>query len=267
MNVNEYLALDPAEKPLDRIVEDGGFCSIFRNIACIGDSLSSGEFEALDENGNRSYHDLYEYSWGQFLARDCGSKVYNFSKGGMTAKEYWENFAEAKGFWDEDKLCEAYVLALGVNDIYGRRMPVGSLEDVCDEDPEKNAETFAGYYCRIIQRLKKMQPRARFFLVTMPRSAESGEPEKAAHAQLLRDIAKKFDYTYVVDLFEFAPVFDEEFKRRFFLHGHMNPMGYRFFAKLVESCIDYTVRHNPQDFWQVGFIGKPQYDTRLDRKE
>ena len=98
MNIHEYIALDPNEKPLDRIVEDGGMCAIFRNIACIGDSLSSGEFEALDNNGNRSYHDLFEYSWGQFIARDCGSRVYNFSRGGMTAKEYWNSVADTKQF-------------------------------------------------------------------------------------------------------------------------------------------------------------------------
>ena len=32
-------------------------------IGCIGDSLSSGEFESLDEAGNRGYHDMFEYSW------------------------------------------------------------------------------------------------------------------------------------------------------------------------------------------------------------
>ena len=35
----------PDEKPLDRIVSDGGFVGIFRTIACVGDSLASGEFE------------------------------------------------------------------------------------------------------------------------------------------------------------------------------------------------------------------------------
>ena len=59
-----------------------------RTVACIGDSLSSGEFEAAAEKGS-SYPDMYEYSWGQFMARMCGCKVYNMSRGGMTAKEYW----------------------------------------------------------------------------------------------------------------------------------------------------------------------------------
>ena len=266
MNIHEYIALDPNEKPLDRIVEDGGMCAIFRNIACIGDSLSSGEFEALDNNGNRSYHDLFEYSWGQFIARDCGSRVYNFSRGGMTAKEYWNSFAADNGFWDEDKLCEAYILALGVNDLFGLKMEVGSVEDICDEDPEKNAETFAGFYARIIQRIKSMQPHARFFVMTMPREWTEQDEAKTSHRQLLHDLAEKYDHTFVLDLYEYAPKYDEEFKRRYNLYGHMNPMGYRLTAKMVESYIDYIVRHNPEEFYQVGFIGKPQYDERLDKK-
>lgn len=74
-----------AEKPLDNIPPDGGYTAIFRTVACIGDSLSSGEFEAAAEKGS-SYHDMYEYSWGQFMARMCGSRVFNMSRGGMTAK-------------------------------------------------------------------------------------------------------------------------------------------------------------------------------------
>ena len=52
------------------------------------------------------------------IARKNGLKGYNFSRGGMTAKEYIESFAESQGFWDKDKACQAYVIALGVNDIY-----------------------------------------------------------------------------------------------------------------------------------------------------
>ena len=105
------------EKPLDIIVTDGGYCGIFRTIACIGDSLSSGEMESLKEDGTKGYHDYFDYSWGQFIARDAGCEVLNFSRGGMSAKEYCESFAEANNFWSPKKACQAYIIALGVNDI------------------------------------------------------------------------------------------------------------------------------------------------------
>lgn len=67
MNINEIFAKSD-EKPLDNIVESYSNTSIFRTMGFIGDSLSSGEIKSIDEAGNRGYHDMYEYSWGQFIA-------------------------------------------------------------------------------------------------------------------------------------------------------------------------------------------------------
>lgn len=257
MDIEKFLA-SPDERPLDRIADDGGFCGIFRTIGCIGDSLSSGEFESLDEKGKKHYHDLYEYSWGQYIARMIGSKVYNFSRGGMTAHEYWNKFSIEKDFWNPDKLCQAYIIALGANDIINGRTPaVGSMDDINLEDYNKNGESFVGYYARIIQKLKEMQPRAKFFLVTLADSAGLyGSKETVdMHAELLYGMAEKFDNTYVLDIRKYGPVYDRAFRDKFYLGGHMNPMGYMFTAKMIASYIDYIIRHNTRDFVEVGFIG------------
>lgn len=258
MNIYEYMSVGQDEKPLDRIVTDGGFCSIFRHIACIGDSLSSGEFESRDQDGKPGYHDMYEYSWGQYIARSAGCKVYNFSRGGMTAKEYVEHFAEDNGFWNEDKLCEAYIIALGVNDVMKPGMELGSISDIDVEDYRKNAENFAGYYAQIIQKIKKMQPRAKFFLVSMPRYGDDDDTKRKEYRDLLEDLAGFFDRTYLIDLFTYAPEYNEEFAEKFFL-GHMTPTGYVFTARMIESYIDYIIRKNPKDFSQVGLIGTELY--------
>ncbi|MEE1186849.1 MAG: SGNH/GDSL hydrolase family protein [Acutalibacteraceae bacterium] len=247
------------EKPLDNIVNDGGYTAIFRTISCIGDSLSSGEFESVKEDGTKSYHDIFEYSWGQFLARTCGSCVYNMSRGGMTAKEYIDSFADSNGFFDAKYASQAYIMALGVNDLFGIKQPVGTTDDINFDDPsENNTDTFAGCYAYIIQKYKSIQPRSKFFLVTMPRdngvSAEFDELKKE-HSRLLYELAEKFDNTYVIDLNRYAPVYDESFKEQFYLGGHLNPMGYILTAKMIASYIDYIIRHNMNDFREVGFIG------------
>ncbi len=254
--MQSYISAPENEKPLDRFVTDGGFCGIFRTVGCIGDSLSSGEFELIKENGKKSYHDYYEYSWGQFIARSAGCKVYNFSRGGMTASEYWNTYAEANGFWSPEVLCQAYIIALGVNDLLNAGREIGSIADIDKDDYNRNTENFAGYYAKIIQRLKQMQPKARFFLMTMPRGDDEKNALRAAHAKLLADMTKFFDNTYLIDFYKYAPVYDYEFRRRFFLGGHMNPAGYLLTARMTESYIDYIIRHNPEDFAQVGFIGK-----------
>lgn len=255
MSFNKYLCIE-GEKPLDNIVSDGGYISIFRSIACIGDSLSSGEFESTGEDGSKGYHDMFEYSWGQYIARMAGIKVYNFSAGGMTASAYTDFFAEQKGYWDTDKLCQAYIIALGHNDLFGLKQEVGTTADIDTEDYNNNAKTLTGYYSKIIQRIKSMQPEARFFLVTMPyteKSVEGGEQDK--HAQMVYDLAEFFTYTYVVDLRKYGPVHDEEFRKAFYLNGHMNPAGYIYSAKQIASYIDYIIRNNMDDFVQVPFIG------------
>lgn len=260
--IDEIMGTDKTEKPLDRLAPDGGFCGIFRRICCIGDSLSSGEFESSDEKGeNKGYHDMFDYSWGQYLGRLCGSTVLNYSRGGMTAKELCDTYGDAHGYWNLENACQAYIIALGVNDMHGLDGhyggELGSTADICRDDYRQNKPSFAGYYAQIIQRMKKIQPRAKFFLMTMPKEdrEESVNKRFEAHADLLYDLAEYFDNTYVIDLHKYAPKYDSDFKKRFYLGGHLNPCGYLLTAKMTASYIDYIIRHNIEDFDQVGFIG------------
>lgn len=169
MDLTKYMA-NKNEKPLDNIAVNGGFTSIFRTIGCIGDSLASGELESF-EMGRKGYYDYFDDSWGQFIARDAGCKVYNFSRGGMTAKEYIETYADEKGFFDIEKRCQAYIIALGVNDvtdILDGKFEFGTVEDIKVDNYALNKPTFAGWYGAIISKYKEIQPHAKFFLMTMP---------------------------------------------------------------------------------------------------
>ena len=60
MDIKRYLKND-GEKTLDNTAVNGGMCRIFRRIACIGDSLSLGEFQIRKEDGTFDYHDMYEH--------------------------------------------------------------------------------------------------------------------------------------------------------------------------------------------------------------
>ena len=259
MDITKYYGA-PNERPLDVIKPDGGFAGIFRVIACVGDSLSSGEFESTQENGSKGYHDLYDYSWGQYIARALGAKVYNFSRGGMSAKWYLESWGAENGVWDESKAAQAYIMALGVNDLFGLKQELGSAADIDLSNPENNLPTFAGMYGKIIQKYKAIQPKARVFLLTMPREGNEGDRIRFRHAQLLREIAALFDYVYVIDLYRYGPVYDAQFKYNFWLGGHMNPAGYLLTAQMVMSYMDYLIRQNPEDFAQVGFVGTPWHN-------
>lgn len=264
MNINDFIKLDcKDEQPLDHYAVDGGLCGILHTVGCIGDSLSSGEFESLNEKGERGYHDMYDYSWGQFMARLCGLKVYNFSQGGMTAKHYYDTFADENGFWEKAKECKAFIIALGVNDILNQHQEIGTLEDICKEDYNKCKPTFLGYYGKIILRLKETNPHAKFFLVTMPRVKDEIDPNSERHRanEAISSLGEFFDRTYVIDLYKYAPVYDEDFKRKFFLAGHMDAVGYLLTARMIASYIDYIIRHNLDDFKQIGFVNTPYYNV------
>ncbi len=253
MNWNEKL-YNENEKPLDNLVSGYSHTSIFRKIAFIGDSLSSGEFETCDNEGNRAYHDLYEYSWGQYIARKNGLTAFNFSRGGMTAEEYIESFGENNDLFNKDKACQAYVIALGANDIKGNE-DIGSVNDINKDDFTKNKKTFIGCYGAIISRYKEISPDAKFFFVSFPKDElRTSNPNFEVFYKELYKLTEIFQNSYVIDLYKYGPVYDEKFKKQFYLHGHLNPSGYILTAELIDSYIDYIVRHNPEDFKNVGFI-------------
>lgn len=249
-----------SEKPLEDLVSDGGFCAIFRHIGCIGDSLSSGELESL-KDGKKGYHDYYEHSWGQYLARMCGSTAYNFSVGGLTARDFLTHIHEDRfNVYDPARKCEAYIIAMGCNDIsqiIRGELEFGCIDDVSPENPENNPETFAEQMGKMLSILKEIEPKARIFLITMPRSLNQDRAElEDRHAQLMHELAARFSYTYVIDLRKDGPVYDEDFRFRYYLGGHLNTMGYLLTAKMIASYIDFIIRHQPEDFVQAGFIGR-----------
>ena len=259
MDIRDFYVKE-GEQPLDTLVTDGGFCGIFRTIGCIGDSLSSGEFEGVLEDGKKLYYDAYDYSWGQVIGRMAGSKVYNFSHGGMSAKQFIEESAPKRGWFDPEKACQAYIIALGVNDmagVNGGHIEFGELSDI-KENEEDCPGTVIGYYTRIILKYKKIAPHAKFFLMNMPRCPGIDGPRMAYVDKLteaLYKMAEVFENIYVLDVRKYAPEFDSEAHKSFFLLGHLNPMGYIFVAKIVASYIDYIIRKNPEDFKQIGFVG------------
>ena len=266
MDITKFYGF-PDEKPLDNLVSDGGFCGIFQTIGCIGDSLSSGEFESKDEEGVVGYHDFYEYSWGQYMARTMGNKVFNFSKGGMTAKDFCEDFYYKCGVYEKENLCQCYIIALGVNDL-SQGYEIGNPDKISvSENRVPEDKSILAYIAQIVRTIKSKQPDAKFFLMTIPYSdtkpKERIEREDTL-AEAIRKFAAKTKNTYVLDFRKYAPVYDEKFRDNFFL-GHMTPAGYLLTAKMVMSYIDYIIRNNHKDFDRIGFIGTPYKYIEADK--
>ena len=252
MNLDVFMTRE-GEKPLDMMKETCGFTGIFKHVGVIGDSLSSGEFESHDEDGNVLYHDMYEYSWPAVLQRLTGTEYHNYSRGGMTAKEFYESWADQNGFWQPQ---QAYVVALGNNDVFVFGHPVGSAQDVHPDAPESNPDTFFGNLGRILSRLKCLEKDARIFLVSMQRRGE--EPADSmicGIAAEMRRLCAMFSFTYLIDMANDGPAYDEQMRATFAMGFHPNAVGYYCYALMIGNYIDYLIRRYPRDFFEVPFIG------------
>ena len=194
---NKQFEIGASEQPLDIIKETCGFAGIFKQIGVIGDSLASGEFESHDENGNIVYTDMYEYSWPAVLERITGTKYNNYSRGGMTAREYVQSWADTNGFWQWN---QAYIIALGNNDSFVFGHPLGSVKDVNADCPQDNGDTFFGNMGKIVSKLKTIEPNARVFVVTPQLRGEACDNDIRYIASELAKLCDMFEFTYLLDM-------------------------------------------------------------------
>lgn len=247
---NSTAALDSymMDAPLKKIDSSYMFLPVFHHVGCIGDSLASGESVYTDDEGNH-FVDLYEHSWGQYLARATGNTYYNFSRGGLTAKTWLATQAEAA--FDGTKKCEAYIIGLGHNDSKGD--VVGASTDINMSDYTQNADTFYGNYGKIIQMIKEHQPKAKIFVLT----AVAEGVESGGYNTAVRTIANMFANVYVLDLYnnkglQFA---SDSILAKQARDGHYNAVGYKYISAMIGSYIDWYMYNHLEEFDQVEFIG------------
>lgn len=232
--------------PLDVISREPGMASIIHSWGFIGDSLSSGTIERVVDGVRNYVNDRYEYSWPQRLCRLLGVEGYNFSNGGQTCAG-WINgtSVDPERTWigAQTNLKDAYIIALGVND-----STTGSVDSDIDlNDFNNNANTFAGNYAGIIQRLRSINPSCYIFCVTLPTGGDSKNP-------VIRSIVDKFSRCYLIDLEKYAPSYSGTFVSNYYSGGHLNAMGYQWTAFAINTYIDWVIRNNYSDFIESSFV-------------
>lgn len=229
------------ETPFEHNFRVPGYTAIIRSWGFIGDSLCSGEMECF-EGETRKFVDMYEYSWGQQICRLCGSEGYNYSSGGQTAQGWI--YSQERG-WGKAKTNphQAYIIALGVND--ASQAIKGNIEtDVDFDNYENNANTFAGNYCGIIQRIRSVSRRSIIFVVSDPKNNELNDIIKATPS--------KFKNVFLIDLTSLIPLYSNaEFNKKYKMNGHLNAAGYLFTAYMFMHYIDYIIQKNPAIFTDI----------------
>ncbi len=252
--------IEEGEKPLDNIKETCGFASILKKVGVIGDSLSSGEFESTDDKGDIIYNDMYEYSWPSILSKLTGSQYLNFSRGGMTFKEFYETRADKNNFWIK---CPAYIIFLGNNDLFVYNQNVGSVSDINLLDPSKNPDTYFGYMGKVISKLKSLENDARIFLTSIQIDEMSEERTRVVKyvSEEMKKVVKLYSFTYLIDFTQYLFKYDEEARKKIAMGFHPSPLGYYSLALAFGNYIDYIIRQNPEDFRKMAFVGTDLINT------
>ncbi len=257
-SIEGSLTDDSQTNPLAYIRRDAGLLSIFHTVGCIGDSLASGE-AVYKENGETHYIDLYDYSWGQCLARMTGNTYYNFSKGGISSRS-WLTEEAGSGFgpngihaFDGQHDCDAYFIGLGQND-KEKDIPIGTTADIDLSDYTQNADTYCGNMGRIIQMLREYQPKAPIFVfidTNPPRGDQS-------YNAVIPDIVAPFTNVWIIDLKTYAEQMFKDSNQIIGSQvrvGHYSALGYQEIAYVIATYVDWIIRHNLSAFSQVEFIG------------
>lgn len=246
MNYKGMMGIRPFEKPLDHLSVDGGYTSIFGKICIVGDSLSSGEIEYYLKDGSRHCFDMYGYSWGSYIGKMTGSEIKHMSFGGASAK-WLLDVAPNNGYFTSEFKADAYIIALGYNDMFGCKRKVGTLQDV--ENFESN--TVIAHYYRLIQELQKLNKEARFFFVTLAKTPfwpkEKQEAIKELRSMLMA-LTTYVPHSYLIDIYKYGPKHTNSFKKKFYQADHLNFEGYYLYAKLICSYVDYLIRKEPKSF-------------------
>lgn len=247
--------------PMEPLAQFGGFAAAFRRIACIGDSLTAGILNNTDSSVSEV---VAGTSYPEQMARLTGSTVYNLGYGGAVAthsaqavSEYhsYQTIAEAKGWFDEAYRSQAYVIALGTNDIdYYGGFDGDVSTDIDDTDWSNNALTSVGGYAAILQRILAIQPEAKIFCVTIPKTRNT-EALRVEANEKIKAIAKRFG-GYVIDLYAYGPQEDEvnAWKVKYYTGYHLNALGYHLHARRILTYMDWHIRQSLREFGGIGLM-------------
>ena len=231
--------------------------------------------------GSTFVQDMYDLSWGQQMARLLGSAGYNFSVGGEYCKR-WCIGEDNDRRWQEAQtsLKDAYTIALGVNDrgywldgatsvvnypcvtAYPNQNQYGALTitkadvlaDIDLDDYTNNADSYAGWYAGIIQRIKSVRPDSHIFCITNP--GEGGGEEWNQTIRLVVEIMQeKYGNTiWLIDLATYNPN-TQEINANCNLNGHWSAFGYLYAAYEISTYIDWLIRNNIDAFRGSSLIG------------
>lgn len=212
---------------------DGDEISVFNKILCIGDSLTSGTFNYLDNNTTGNYITDTKYSYPAYLTKMTGVETRNLGVGGLSSDEWYERYAntEFSGY-------DAAIVQFGVNDAIRR-----------DGWGQASVKGFTN----IINKLKNENPNIKIFVATIvPATAYTGAIYDHVSAGIRTLVNSLADPSVVlIDIAKYGHTEDSSA----YNCGHLSALGYWRLAKDYKAYISYHISQHLSDFREIQFIG------------
>ena len=223
----------------------------FNTVGIIGDSLASGAEYNTD---TEEWEFPIEGRWGYVLSQHSGKEYKYFSVGGETTRGWLIN--STTGYPEASKienLCSCYIIGLGENDVNRLGSSyLGTVSDINLTDEDLNSDSYYGNYGKIIQKMKKLVPKAKFFLLTNPYN-ETGL--RLSYNNAVREISNVFDNCYLIDL---AVNYKDEFNSGFIndnrYGGHYSAQSYYYMGEIIKTELNKIIWDNPTEFFRSQFI-------------
>jgi hypothetical protein len=211
------------------------YSEMFHKVGVIGDSLSSGEI-AYQSGGENVYVDKYEYSWLSNMCRNCGTTAVHYSKGGMAAETWLDDFGGKRTEFENDTTCNAYFIALGTNDI-SQGQTLGNITDPAGTD------SFVGYMREIIELVHTKAPDAVVFLVSTYATGSTSE----TWSSMIESISGLYQYCYYIDFIGESSIHTTSTSPYTSL-GHFTTPAYVDVGNTINKLVNKIVLDNYADF-------------------
>lgn len=196
-----------------------------KNIVCIGDSLTEGDYGSNPAGTMNVHAENYPY----FLAEITGANVKNAGRCGYSAELYYNNQLSKVALSEETDLV---LIMLGTNN---------GLTDTIDADTSAThyssyAKTQTGYYARIIETcMEKTNGRAQVILMTPPVTTQRNRTSLETTVSVIKKFGEKYGLPVIDNYYACGITYENIGKYMPIDELHCGYTGYKLLANYIAS--------------------------------
>lgn len=242
---------------------------VVHDFCCCGSSSTIGQVYGYDINSGNSPSASFQdsdNSYGKCLARILDAQCDIVAAGGHTCKSWLSSF---KNSLPKHKV---YFLWLGFNDSSDSFTDyvLGTISDVYVGSEESNANSFYGWYSKVIAHIRSVAPDCLIICLNIPRGyrgEKDGDPaslKMQSYNKAINDVLQLYKHTLYMDLYQYTPRWRDGLL--WMQWGHLTPIGYTYFASIVANYLEWFVINHNDSFQRLAYIDKGVYFSKDEVK-